>query len=79
MHIIVEGSFNSHLLTKKEIYRRFCTTLIIGPMSESNSEVWGPHKIGDIYKLESVQRNLTQFLPGVFNVPYNDRLERLGL
>ena len=48
-------------------------------MMESNSEAWSPHKVGEFEKLESVQRKFTKFLHDMFNVPYSDRLESLGL
>ena len=35
--------------------------------------------MGDIKKLESVQRKFTKFLSGMFNVPNSDRQERFDL
>ena len=57
----------------------FLFSTYIRPILESNSVIWSPHTLGDIDKIESVQRKFTKFLPGLFNVPYMNRLEIVGL
>ena len=43
------------------------------------SVVWDPHLKKDISALENVQRRYTKRIYGLWDVPYEDRLERLGL
>ena len=71
--------FQHSFACKDRDFQVFLFKTYIRPMIESSSEIWSPHHIGDIDKVESVQRKFTKFLPGMFNVPYRDRLERLGL
>ena len=49
------------------------------PILESNSIVWSPHLLKDINLVEDVQRKFTKFLPGLFNLPYLQRLEIIGI
>ena len=55
----------------------FCT--YIRPILESNTVVWCPHHIRDINLIENVQRKFTKYIPGMFRVPYQERLRMLGL
>jgi hypothetical protein len=55
----------------------FCT--YIRPLIESNTCIWSPYYIGDIDKVENVQRKFTKYVPGLFNTPYLERLNILGL
>ena len=50
----------------------FCT--YVRPMLESNSIVWNPHNFADIDKLENMQRKFRKYIPGLFNVPYFQKL-----
>ena len=51
----------------------------VRPLLEYASSVWNPHLLKDINLLESVQRRFTKLLPGLYNVPYKDRLAVLKL
>ena len=51
----------------------------VRPLVEGNSAVWSPHMIKDIRKVESVQRRFTKNLPGLYNVPYLERIRKLKL
>jgi len=46
---------------------------------EYNSIIWSPATIRDNGSLESVQRRFTKRLPGLKNLNYYDRLERLNV
>ncbi|XP_060068338.1 uncharacterized protein LOC132548490 [Ylistrum balloti] len=43
------------------------------------SSVWSPVKVKDIDELESVQRRATKSLPGMQDMSYQDRLQKLNL
>ena len=49
----------------------------VRPLLEYNSNVWSPYKLGDIRKLESIQRRFTKNLKGMKNLSYIDRLKAL--
>ena len=51
----------------------------IRPCLEYNSVVWNPTHIYLIDLLESVQRRFSKRIPCLSNLPYSDRLARLGL
>jgi len=51
----------------------------VRPLVEYNSIIWSPATIRDIDSLESVQRRFTKRLPGLKNLNYYDRLERLNV
>ena len=46
---------------------------------EVNSQVWSPHLLKDIRRLEAVQRRFTKKLVGLHALTYTERLELLGL
>ena len=46
---------------------------------EYNTPVWSPYLVGEITKIEKVQRNFTRRLPGLGDLDYSQRLETLGL
>ena len=46
---------------------------------EYASQVWNPQYIGDILQLERVQRNFTKRIPGLYNISYTNRLQRLNI
>ncbi len=43
------------------------------------STVWAPYKMKHVEQLESVQRRITKQLPGMKDLPYPERLQRLKL
>ena len=51
----------------------------VRPLLEYNTEVWSPYLLGDINAIEKVQRFFTKRLPGLWIVPYLDRLQQLTL
>lgn len=51
----------------------------VRPLLEYGTPVWSPYLIGDIVKLERVQRSFTRQLAGMEGLDYAERLERLGL
>jgi len=51
----------------------------VRPVVEYNSIIWSPATVRDIDSLESVQRRFTKRLPGLKNLNYYDRLERLNV
>ena len=53
--------------------------IYVRPILEYCSSVWNPHHAYLIDKVEAVQRFFTKRLPGLWNVPYSERLLILGL
>ena len=51
----------------------------VRPLLEYNTPVWSPFLLGDITKIEKVQRNFTRRLPGFGELSYGERLDRLNL
>ena len=66
----------SHL--EKDIFVPLYTTLVRSHLEYGHS-VWSPHLIGDIKKLEAVQRAATKKVNGLREMDYSDRLKHLGL
>ena len=54
-------------------------TVYVRPLVEYCSPVWSPHCKKHILAIESVQRSFTKRLPGLQNLTYLQRLERLNL
>ena len=46
---------------------------------EPCTQVWCPHKMKDIEILEKVQHCATKLVPQLANLPYESRLQQLGL
>ena len=55
----------------------FCT--YIRPLLEYNTPLWSPYQLGDIRKLESVQRLYTRRIPAARHMTYEQRLSFLKL
>ena len=51
----------------------------VRPILEYASVVWSPYHLGEIAKLESVQRRFTKRLVGLRNMTYVDRINFLKL
>jgi hypothetical protein len=51
----------------------------VRPIVESGSVVWSPFLVRDIKTIEHVQRSFTKRLPGLRDLSYPERLERLGI
>ena len=52
---------------------------LIQPVLDYCSQLWSPHKKGDIQELESTQRYFTRQITGMQGLTYWERLEKLGL
>ena len=52
---------------------------VIRPHLEYAVQTWNPHLIGDIEKLELVQRRALKIPDGFENLSYGERLRRLNL
>jgi len=60
------------------IWSKLYTTYVRAPF-EFAAPVWNPYSIGDIEKLEKVQRTATKITQEMKGRSYKDRLEALGL
>ena len=64
---------------------RDCTTMltlfksIVLPILEYTCQLWNPKSLNRINKLEKVQRSFTKHITGMFDLPYEDRLQQLKL
>jgi hypothetical protein len=58
----------------KQMFIAFCR-----PKLEFNCCVWSPHHLGLISQIENVQRRYTKRIPDLQNLPYAERLKRLGM
>ena len=52
---------------------------MIRPRLEYAATIWSPHSKKDIRKIERIQRAATKMVPSIQDLPYEDRLKRLGL
>ena len=64
---------------KDENFQIYVYKVYIRPLLEYSPQIWSPHMITDIDKIENVQRFFTKRLPGLWNVPYMSRLQRLNI
>ena len=51
----------------------------VRPLLEYSSQVWAPHLLSNIDKIESVQRHFTKSFPGLKHYSYNERLNLLHI
>jgi len=72
---LIYRSFVSRDLSS--LVRAYCTYIMT--LLEYNSVVWSPSNLGDIRRVESVQRKFTKRLPSFHNLSYTTRREKLGL
>lgn len=82
--IVKSATATSNLIHKCFVYKdpTFLTqmyTTFVRPKIEYASQVWNPQYTGDTNLLEKVQRRYTKRIPGMNDLNYSARLERLGL
>mgnify|MGYP002144886812 CR=1 FL=1 len=51
----------------------------VRPLLEYSAQVWSPHLLSNIDKIESVQRHFTKSFPGLKDLPYPERLRVLNM
>ncbi len=64
-------------LTPATFLPAYCA--LMRPLIEYCSQAWAPILLGDIEKMEKVQKLAVRFVPGFKNLPYHVALQRLGL
>ena len=74
----IRNMFNTFKNHSCEFYV-YLYTCYIRPLLESSPQVWSPIQKGNIDRIENVQRYFTKRLPGLYNTPYEKRLEILKL
>ena len=52
---------------------------VVRPVLEYTAPVWSPYYAADINLIESVQHRATKLVPGLWHLPYPERLRRLNL
>jgi len=52
---------------------------LVRPLLEYCTAVWSPHYIKDKEKLEKIQHRFSKLIPELRDLPYENRIERLGL
>ena len=62
----------------KEIFMNLYPALV-RPLLEYCVQVWSPHKRKHVNLIEGVQRRATKLVPELKNLPYEERLKKLGL
>ncbi len=88
-HVHVNKIFSAAMATSNLIFKcfetkdkRFLMNLFktyVRPKLEYGSQIWNPSYQLDITKIERVQRAFTKRIPGLFEIPYPQRLETLSL
>jgi hypothetical protein len=84
MSIVQKSNTRAHLILKSFVSRD-CNLLMrafttyVRPLLEYCMAIWSPHHQYLIDHIESVQRNFTKKIHGLFNKSYTERLSILGL
>ena len=52
---------------------------MVRPHLEYGNAMWGPVYIGDVHKVEKIQRRATKMISSIKNLPYEQRLRTLKL
>jgi len=52
---------------------------LVRPLLKYCTAAWSPHCSKDKEKLEKIQRRFSKLIPELKDLPYEDRIERLGL
>ena len=64
---------------RKYSFLRDMFNVFVLPILSYNCPVWSPHLLKDVKIVESVLRAYTKRFPGLWDVPYHERLRRLGM
>ena len=70
---------NRTFLNLDEVILPLIYKALVRPILEYANTVWGPIFIGDMWKVEKVQKRATRMIPAIRYLPYEDRLKRLKL
>ncbi len=54
-------------------------TALVRPHLEYANAIWSPHQQQHIKAIEAVQHRATRLIPGMSNLPYEERLKRLKI
>lgn len=82
--IVSRAKQRSYLIFKsfrtRDIFLLICAykTYIL-PILDYCSNIWNPYKLGDIDRLEKIQKHFTKRLIGLWTTPYKERLAICGL
>ena len=68
---------NFSVLTKDILLPLYLS--LVRPILDYGAKSWSPHLVRDIQALERVQRRATKLVPGLTQLPYESRCQRLGL
>jgi len=52
---------------------------LVRPLLEYCTAAWSLHYVKDNEKLEKIQHRFSKLIPELKDLPYKDRIERLGL
>ena len=52
---------------------------LVRPLIEYDNQTWGPFNMADKKLVERVQRRATKLVPEIRHLPYQERLQALGL
>ena len=69
---IIHKSF--HFTENNMLYKS-----LVRPIIEYGNTIWGPYYILDQQSIEKIQRRATRLLTGLYDTPYSERLDSLGL
>ena len=71
--------FRDTFVSKNQYFIKFLYQTYVLPKLEYASSMWSPYYKKDVDLIGNVQRKFTKFLPGMFNVSYQERLHRLNM
>jgi hypothetical protein len=75
----VSGTIRRVFYSRNQTFRMKLFKAFVRPILETATSIWSPSLVGTSKEIEGVQRSFTKSLPGMFDMPYRDRLHKLGL
>ncbi|KAK3868645.1 hypothetical protein Pcinc_025986 [Petrolisthes cinctipes] len=75
----IVGLIRRTFVTLDESIFKLLYVALVRPHLEYANQVWCPSKKKDISAVEGVQRRATKLLPNLKNLPYPERLRKLGI